>query len=771
MSPEPELAQVVRFGAFELDLQASELRKQGLRIRIQQQPLRVLAVLLQNPGALVTRERLRAEVWPTGTFVDFDNSLNTAVNKLREVLGDSSDNPRFIETLPRLGYRFIAPVTGDQKSESGGKRFPAPAARRTKVLGSVALALLAGLAAGGFVWHRLQPKGLTEKDTIVLGEFANQSGDRLFDGTLRQGLLVQLEQSPFLRLVPEEQVQQTLRMMGRDASAQLTPDIAREICKRTNSTAVLGGSIAQFGTRYNLVLRAADCQDDELLASTTEIAKDKSDVFNAVDNLASRMRSKLGESLKSIQRYNTPLEQATTPSLEALQFYTLGIATLMDTGNFAASILFFQRAIERDPNFAMAYWAMGDAYAALGESAASATAIKKAFDLRGGVNELERLLIESDYECYVTGDLVKARRSLELNAKMYPRDNYPPTILADIANMLGQYDIGLQDHLRAFHLYPSNSIAYRNVTFNYLLLNRIEDAAATAREARAHGLDGSLGPILYGIAFYRGDANGMQQQVSNAAGKPGQEHLLWVLESDTAAYFGHLNKARELSRRAADLAAQAGEQETVAQYYAAAALRDALFGNARYARIQAATARRGSSGRDIEYGVALALTYAGEAARAQTLTENLSKQFPDDTVVRFNYLPTLRARLALLQSNPQQAVTALETAMLYELGMPSWSYYNWPNLYPVYARGEAYLATHRGLEAATEFQKIIDHRSIVLNEPIAALAHLQLARAYEIAGQTSKAREAYQQFLTLWREADPDIPILKQAKAEYAKLQ
>lgn len=760
----------IRFGVFELDLHAGELRKSGVKIKLQEQPLRLLIALLQEPGEVVTREELRRKLWDADTVVDFEHSLGTAINKIREVLGDSSENPRFIETLPRRGYRFIAPVTSKEQTASATEAVAVSHRLSWKMVMPVSFLVIALLLAGGVMWRLGQAGRLTEKDTIVFGDFVNSTGDGVMDGTLRQGLSVQLEQSPFLKLLSEEQIHQTLRMMGQKTNAQLTPELTREVCQRTNSTVALDGSIALIGTRYDLILRAVDCASGDLLAAAEAKANDKSGVLDAVDKAASEMRRKLGESLGTLQKYNTPLAQATTPSLEALQSYTLGLQTLTQTGDFAASLSFYQRATELDPNFAMAYYAVGDVYNTFGETTSSAEYMRRAFQLRAGGSELEKLIIEGNYYYCVTGDLVKARHSLELIAKMYPRNYYSFEILAVFSNILGQYESGLHESQEALRLAPLISLPHRYVVFTYLLLDRVDDAAVVAKEAHAKGLDSSLAPILYGIAFYRGDAAEMERQGASTAGKPGEEDLLLALEADTAGYSGHLGKAEEFSRRAANSAERAGEKETSATYYAVSALRQALFGDAYKARQKAATAKRHSSGRDLDYAAALALAYAGDANHAQALADDLGKRFPEDTVVRCNYLPALRAKLALSRSNPQQALDVLEVAAPCELGLPSLSFYNWPNLYPVYVRGEAYLAAHRGGEAAAEFHKILDHRGIVLNEPIGALAHLELGRAYALSGDTAKARAAYQDFLTLWKDADLDIPILEQAKAEYAKL-
>jgi len=755
---------ILRFGVFEVDERSGELRKQGVRIKLQQQPFHVLAVLLQRPGEVVTREELRSQNWPADTFVDFDNSLNTAINKLREALGDSADNPRFIETLPRRGYRFITPVTSEGREASATGAAAVSDKRAWKTAAIMAGVLAAAVSAGGLYWRSHRFPKLTEKDTIVLGDFTNTTGDPVFDGTLREGLSVELEQSPFLSLVSEEGIQQTLRMMGQPTNVRLTPQIAREVCQRTNSTAALDGSIALIGTRYNLILKAVNCVNGELLASTEAQASDKSHVLDVLGKVALEMRRRLGESLSTVQKYNTPLEQATTPSLEALQAFSLGVKAQF--AGDVAPVAFFQSAIQLDPNFAAAYDAMGSENEVIG-TALAVENIRKAFELRTRVSEREKLIIEGDYYNFVTGDLMKAQQSYILGEQIYPREVNFRASLGVLYNALGQYEAGLREDQEAVRLAPS-SMTYRFLIYTYLSLNRDEDATALAREAHGKGLDSSLGTTLYSLAFYRNDTTEMSRQVAAWAGKPGQD-LLLALEADTAAYFGHLRRARELSRQASSSAKRARENETSATYEAVAALREGLFGNANQAGQRTALAKERSGGPDKYYAVVLALAYTGDGS--QGLADNFNERFPENTVVQFNYLPTLRARLALSHANPQQALDTLGVAASYELGLPALWFYNWPNLYPVYVRGEAYLAAHRGGEAAAEFQKILDHRGIVLNEPIGALAHLQLGRAYAMQGDAAKSRAAYQHFLTLWKDADPDIPILLEAKAECAKLQ
>src|SRR2546425_410078 len=601
---------ILRFGVFEVDVRSGELRKHGARIKLQEQPFHLLTVLLQRPGEVVTREELRNQNWPADTFVDFDNSLNTAINKLREALGDSADNPRFIETLPRRGYRFIAPVTGVDRAAGGtaaGVSAVTPI-RGRKIAVTAAVVVLASGIAGGLLWRTRQARHLTEKDTIVLGDFANSTGDAVFDGTLREGLSVELEQSPFLSLESEEGIQQTLRMMGQPTNVRLTPQVAREVCQRTNSTAALDGSIALIGTRYNLILKAVNCVNGELLASTEAQASDKNHVLDALGKVALEMRRRLGESLSTVQKYNTPLEQATTPSLEALQAFSLGVKAQF-AGDDVAPVAFFQSAIQLDPNFAAAYDAMGSEIEVIGTALALEN-IRKAFELRTRVSEREKLIIEGDYYNFVAGDLMKAQQSYILGEQIYPREAAFRENLAALYNALGHYEAGLREHQEAVRLAPS-TITYRFLVYTYLSLNRDEDAAALAREAHGKGLDPSLGTTLYSLAFYRNDTAEMSRQVAAWAGKPGQ-NLLLALEADTAAYFGHLGRARELSRQASSSAKRAGENETSVTYEAVAALREGLFGNANRAGQRTALAKERSGGPDKYYAVALALAYAGE---------------------------------------------------------------------------------------------------------------------------------------------------------------
>ncbi|HEV2386247.1 MAG TPA: protein kinase [Candidatus Acidoferrales bacterium] len=643
--------------------------------------------------------------------------------------------------------------------------------KRWKAIVPATVAVTTALAAAGyFYWHRA-PK-LTDKDTIVLADFANRTGDPVFEGTLRQGLEVQLEQSPFLSLVSDDRIRQTLQMMDEKPDTKLTPEIARELCQRTGSAAALDGSIAQIGTEYLLTLKAVNCASGETLASTEAQASDKNHVLDALGKTASAIRNNLGESLSTVQKFDTPLQQATTPSLEALKAFSSGIEIHVTAGD-PASIPFYKHAIELDPNFALGYAWLGLAFNDLGEPSIAANYTRKAYELRARTSDAENYFITARYHKEVTGNMEKAEQACLLWIQAYPRAEMPHDFLSgSIYPVTGQYEKATEEGKEAVRLNPNFPPSYYLPMFSYIALGRLAEAKGKYEQALERNFDSPFfHQALYEIAFLQSDAAGMERQAAWSTGKTGTEDKLLGMEADTVAYSGRLKQAREFSRRAEDSAERTGEGETAATYAAVSALREALFGNAGEARRRASLAIERSAGHDVLYGAALALAYAGDDRRARALADDLGKRFPEDTIVQFNYLPTLRAKLALSRGDVPAAVGDLSAASPYELGETTFSTSSWTALYPVFVRGEAYLAARKGQQAAAEFQKILDHRGIVLNEPIGALAHLQIGRAYAIQGDKAKARAAYQDFLALWRGADPGIPVLEQAKAEYAKLE
>ena len=625
-----------------------------------------------------------------------------------------------------------------------------------------------GLAVGGWWVRSRKAHALTDKDTIVVADFTNTTGDSVFDGTLRQGLSIQLEQSPFLSLVSEQQIRQTLQMMGQQPDAKLTPEISREVCQRTGSAAVIEGSIAQIGTPYLLTVRAVKCASGESVASTEAQASDKNNVLDALGKTASEIRNRLGESRSTVQKFDTPLEQATTPSLEGLKAFSLGMRTWEEKGDSEA-IPFFKRAVELDPKFALAYLVLGIDYANLAQTSLANANLNKAFELRDRVSERERDRITAEYYAITAGDEEKAIPAYELWAKSYPRDELAPLDLGSEYMLLGQWERALSETQESLRLERNDVVAYTNLGQIYLALNDLDEANATFQHALEHKLDaGTLRLMMYCLAFLRGDAEEMKRQVGWAAGRPGSEDILFSAQSDTEAYYGHMKKARDFSRRAVESALHAGAKETAATWQANAALREAEIGNSEQARRGTAAVLTMSSGIGVQKVAALALARLGDVARAGATAEDLAKSNPANTLLNYYWLTTIRAAIELGHNDPAKAVELLQPAGVYEMGVSP--PFQFGTMYPAYVRGEAYLALHQGSQAAAEYQKILEHRGIVLNCLNGALAHLQLARAYAMQGDTAKAKAAYQDFLTLWKDADSDIPILIAAKAEYANL-
>jgi eukaryotic-like serine/threonine-protein kinase len=680
-------------------------------------------------------------------------------------------------------YQSAAEILADLKIVAGGEhapvRFGHATSNRKLWLPALAVLVIAAVIAIIFSFRHRPSHALTEKDTIVLADFTNSTGDAVFDDTLKTALNVSLRQSPFLNVLSDGKVAKTLQLMTRPAGTKLTPDVARELCQRAGSNAYLAGSIGSLGSEYVLGLQAVNCQSGDTLAQEQVRAASKEKVLDALGAAVSRLRSELGESLATVQKFDVPLEQATTPSLEALKAYSLGRKALREKGA-GADLPYDQRAIELDPNFAMGYVAMGGDYFTLGEVGRAGEYFTKAFQLREHASELEKLAIAANYYQYVTGELDKAAQTFQEEIESYPRDAAAHSNLGVVFAEQGQYQKALEITRQAAPdgtLFPSD-----NVATDSLALERFDETQHIIRDAQARKLDDViLRSVLYTLAFLGSDSAAMAEQQQWFAGNRGYETYGLALASDTEAYGGHLSKSRELTKQAVDSAISADSKESGAVWQAIAAQREAVFGYPAQARQSAAAALKlapTSPGATAE--AALAFAMVGETERAESLAQDLEKRFPLDTQMRSLWLPAIQGQLALDRKNPSQALDALQAASAIEFGQISFII-NPSCLYPGYVRGEAYLASAQSSAAAAEFQKILQHSGIVWNCWTGALAHLGVARANALQARTSqgadsdaarvRALAAYKDFLGLWKDADPDIPILKQAKAEYLKLQ
>jgi tetratricopeptide (TPR) repeat protein len=652
------------------------------------------------------------------------------------------------------------------------RELAAVGASRAKAIAAGAAAAILALSAAAYLYfHRAST--LSAKDTIVLADFENKTGDPVFDGTLRQGLSVQLEQSPFLAIVSDQRIQQVLRFMKRPAETRLTPDVAREVCERTGSAVVLEGSILGLGSQYVLWLRARNCRTGDALAAEQAQAGRKEEVLNALSRTAVQIRTRLGESLPTVQRHSTPLEEATTPSLEALKAYSAGKDAQFAHGPAAASP-HFQRAIAIDPQFALALADLGFSYNGMGETDLSAEYTRKAYALRDRVSDRERLYILMLYDRQVTGNLQKEMQTLESWVQTYPRDFVAWGISGGWVTFgTGQYEKGILTSEESLRLNPDEALAYASIARHNLSLGRFTEAAAALQRAAERRLE--IPNFLvhrYYLAFLKGDEAGMKREMDQARGQRGVEDSMSHHQAMVLAHSGQMRNARNFWQRAIERAQQAGDRERAAIYEAAASVCEAHFGNRAAAKQRAETALQFGKGRDVEYAVAFALALSGDSSGSQKLADDLAKRFPEDTPVQFEYLPTLRALFALARRAPLDAIERLQTALPYDFAMPGTAFFaHLGGLYPAYVRGQAYLEAGKSREAAAEFQKVIDHRGIVFADPIGALAHLQLGRALASSGDGAKARIAYRDFLTLWKDADADIPVIEKAKVEYAKLQ
>jgi len=804
---------IFRFGEFQIDARARTLRRKEEIVALSFRAFDVLLYFVQNPGKVLTRDELLKNVW-ADSFVD-ENSLAQSISMLRRALDEKPGDNSYIVTLTGRGYQFVAPVQvvapesldivpdaataasnspggmifqqrtvrtsviTEEKASSGRAALEAPAIGISK-LGKIAVGIFSVtlLVAGALYYRSHQGKPLTGKDIIVLADFSNTTGDAVFDDTLKTALNISLRQSPFLNVLSDSEVTKTLQQMTLSAGTRLTPQVTRELCLRTGKKAYIEGSIGSLGSQYVLGLKAVNCQNGDALAEEQATAASKEKVLDALGQEASKLRTELGESLATVRKFDVPLIQATTSSLEALKAYSLGRKAFNAKGP-AASLPYDQRAIELDPNFAMGYLLLGYDYTNLGEVGRAGEYLTQAFQLREHASEMEKLEITATYYRNVTGELDKAAQISQEWIESYPRDVDAYIALDLVYGAQGQYEKAAEITKQAVRLVPGRTFSYMNLANYTIALQHFDETRQVIHEAQARKLDDFiLHNVLYALAFLGADSAAMAEQQQWFAGKR-EENFGLALASDTEAYIGHLRKSRELTKRAVDLAIRADSKESGAIWQANAALQQAAYGNAAEARQMAAAAfKLAPASQGVESEAALAFAMAGDTGRAESLAQDLGKRFPLDTQMQSLWLSAIQAQLALDRKNPTAGLNALQTASPIELGQILFVN-NISCLYPVYVRGEAYLAAGQGSAAAAEFQKILDHSGIVWNCWTGALAHLGVARANAPQSRSSqggdadrvRALAAYKDFLTLWKDADPDIPILKEAKAEYAKLQ
>jgi len=751
------------FNGFAVDLDRACLLHSGEEVKLRPKVFEALKYLVENNNRLVTKEELIKAVWPD-SFVT-DDSLVQCLVEIRRALGDEAQ--ACIKTVPRRGYIFTAGVNQAGLEE--------PQAKKAKSTTVVALIALAGGALAGFLFFKLvttpPASPLTDKDTVLIADFVNTTGDEVFDGTLKQALAVQLGQAPFLNIFSEERIRETLRYMNHPPDERVTGEVAREIAQRHGIKALLTGSISPLGSHYVINLEAVNAQNGDTIAREQAEPETREQVLRKLGEAASKLRERLGESLSSIEKYDTPIEQATTGSLEALKAFSLGRERQF-SGKYFDAIPFYKRAVELDPNFAIAYAALAIASATAQEYDLAAQYSQKAFDLRKRTSERERFYISARYYMDVLWDSDKTIEVQELWKQTYPRDFVPRTNLAVRYCAIGQFEKALEEAREAVRLNPDAGVAYASLALSSICLNRYDDAKAAIEQALSRKLEPpQYRYMLYSIAFLKGDMAAMQQNIDRVAGTPVEAGML-AAQSVTAASSGQLVRARELTRRAVDLALRLGLKESASQYSAGDALWEAAFGNCREAKTTAARALAIQRGRNALNWTALAVALCGESNHAQSLVDEMLKRFPQGSFSKAYWVPMTRAALEMHRNNPAGAVQLLQASSRGETGTNA-------SLWPAYLRGLAYLSQGAGNQAIGEFQKIPDHKGVLGLAPrdftpvgysLYSLAHLGLAQAAAISGDTARSRKAYEDFLALWKDADPDIPILRRAKEEFQRL-
>jgi eukaryotic-like serine/threonine-protein kinase len=757
----------VRFGAFDVDLRSGELYKHGLRLKLQDQPFQVLALLLERPGDVITREELRQKLWPADTFVDFDTGLNSAIKKLRDALGDSAEEPRYIETLPRRGYRFIAQVENGGASTSAAvheKLAVVPLRQTSKKWNKGRLVITASVVAVLIVatlvtWRVFFARpALTDSDTILLASFVNKTGDPIFDNSLDKALEVKLTESPFLSLLPEANVRETMRTMRRDPNERVTRELGIEICKRQGLKAVVVPEIAAFGSRYLITLEAIDARNQGSIARQQEEAGTKDKLIAALGKAASQLRKRLGESLSSVDKYDAPLDLATTTSLEALQAYSAG-QRLYRSGRRREAIPLFERAVELDPQFCSAYGALGSAYHSLGDEQASIKNFARAFELKDRrLTQEENFETTAHYYAAITGNLEKETAVLILYKQAYPRSVSASNLLGITYVFLGRTEEAVQQFKWAIEHSPvPSSAAYFNASQALEILGRFDEARKMLDQWPQKGSFTPFQTVLrYRIAFIENDAATMERLVKET---PEDDIPLLHLQEELAFFRGDFNKLRSLNETVVKQQSRANRMENAAYELAWRAGVESYVGNDALAnKLRRQAEETGSNSALALMECAKALAYAGDAAQGEAVAEKLDRLFPEDTFQQKVILPVIRSVSERQKGNAVKAVDLLASVTQYS------------NVLVFYHRGQAYMAAGEHPKAAADFEKLINHRGWPEWELFAPLAQLGLARAYAMQGDRENSRKAYDAFFTTWKDADPDIPILRQAKAEYRKL-
>jgi DNA-binding winged helix-turn-helix (wHTH) protein/tetratricopeptide (TPR) repeat protein len=793
MATDPRI--VYEFGPFHMDPDKQILLRGNDPVPVTPKAFETLLVLVRRSREVVSKEELLKEVWPN-SFVE-ESNLSQNIFLLRKALGDTAENRQYIVTLPGRGYRFAAPVRtvteqGEalvaqartrtqiviEENEAETDHAPKalaiprkPKASRRLLHSAAVVALLLVLGVFLLIRNR-RHANLDEKDSILVADFVNTTGDPVFDDTLRQGMEVQLEQSPSLSLISEDSIRQALGLMGKPPDTRLTGQTARDVCERTGSSAVLEGSIKALGSEYVLDLRSVNCRTGENIDDEQVQVARKEDALDAVTRMARGFRARAGESAAALVQHDTPLAEATTPSLEALKAYSLGWKVAALQGPEPA-IPLFKRAIEIDPSFALAYASLGLMYGSSGSSELATENVTRAYELRDRTSEKERFFITGYYFGRATGNQEKAQQVCDEWARTYPREFLPHAFLAGFVDLvLANYHGAVEEAQKVIELNLDASLGYYLLGYDLMYLNDFQGAENAVHRAAERNLDQvRMATLRFDLAYMKGDAAGMRREVESAQAHPEIEDWILDRQAFAEASEGRLKNAISLSRHAVTLAAQGGSRELAAVFETRTALWEAFFGNSIEARRTAAAALALAGNREVNYGAALALVLSGDSTQAEKLANDMEKRYPEDTSVRFSYLPVISAAVAVQHGEPLKAIDALQASVPYELGSPRSSQAGFFGaLYPVFFRGEALLAAHRGAEAANEFQKILSHRGIMIGDPVFVLAHVGLARAYALSGESAKARAQYEEFFALWKNADPDCPILERAEAEYRNI-